>query len=381
MRALELPRVVFFGRSGAEACRFFNLDLADWAGAGLKVLAIDPLYALDPEALERRCRDDIAFTMERLRRSPTVRPDFDLAPYHRDKLEALEAFLVDRQAHPASYSAGALPELPLTDHCFDLVLSGHLLFAYAPLADGGLNEHDDLDLAWHRRALAELLRVCRRELRIYPAHTITLPTRVQRETPRCCGSAGKALPRNGRNQPRRLQLGDEPEGGRIAEAIGEEHPIEVVTFVLDHPRVEALHRAIDRLAVGIHARVVQPTPARHTTTESRHAQAALPAPVALVPQGCEHRVDQHGAGDRRGVGIARVGPVAAEQHHPQGHADLGGGEAGAAAGHHGVVQIHDQLPHGRGVHIGHSHGDLAQAWITEPQHRQHRHCLEPFRTS
>ena len=194
---MELPRVVFFGRSGAEACRFFNLDLADWAGAslldcpggpgsllplarraGLEVLAIDPLYALDPAALERRCRDDIAFTMERLRRSPTVRPDFDLAPYHRDKLEALEAFLVDRQAHPAAYSAGALPALPLADRSFDLVLSGHLLFAYAPLADGGLNEHDDLDLAWHRRALAELLRVCRRELRIYPAHTITLPARV-----------------------------------------------------------------------------------------------------------------------------------------------------------------------------------------------------------
>ncbi len=197
MRALELPRVVFFGRSGAEACRFFNLDLADWAGAslldcpggpgsllplargaGLEVLAVDPLYALEPEALERRCREDIAFTMERLGRSPTVRPDFDLAPYHRDKLEALEAFLVDRQVHPAAYRAGALPELPLPDRSVDLVLSGHLLFAYAPLADGGLNEHDDLDLAWHRRSLAELLRVCRRELRIYPAHTITLPTRV-----------------------------------------------------------------------------------------------------------------------------------------------------------------------------------------------------------
>ena len=31
-----------------------------------------------------------------------------------------------------------------------------------------------LDLDWHRRALAELCRVSRREVRLYPAHTIAL---------------------------------------------------------------------------------------------------------------------------------------------------------------------------------------------------------------
>lgn len=188
---------MFFGRTGVEACRFFNLNLNEWRGAslldcpggpgslaalarcyGLEVRAVDPLYALELEALERRCRKDIAFTMERLRQSSTLRADFNLEPYHQDKLEALEVFLADRQAHPESYIAGALPELPLADSSFDLVLSGHLLFAYAPLADGGLHEVDCFDLAWHRRALAELLRVCRQELRIFPAHSITLPTRV-----------------------------------------------------------------------------------------------------------------------------------------------------------------------------------------------------------
>lgn len=189
--------MVFFGRTGVEACRFFNLNLAEWQGtslldcpggpgslaplargSGLEVLAVDPLYALEPEALEQRCREDIAFTMQRLRQSSTRRPDFNLEPYELEKMEALEAFLADRQAHPESYIPGALPELPMADASFDLVLSGHLLFAYAPLADGGLHEVDCFDLAWHHRALAELLRVCRRELRIFPAHTITLPTRV-----------------------------------------------------------------------------------------------------------------------------------------------------------------------------------------------------------
>jgi hypothetical protein len=34
-----------------------------------------------------------------------------------------------------------------------------------------------LDLAWHRRALAELCRLSRREVRLYPAHTIAQQAR------------------------------------------------------------------------------------------------------------------------------------------------------------------------------------------------------------
>jgi hypothetical protein len=30
---MELPRVVFFGRTGSDALQFFVLDLADWRGA------------------------------------------------------------------------------------------------------------------------------------------------------------------------------------------------------------------------------------------------------------------------------------------------------------------------------------------------------------
>jgi SAM-dependent methyltransferase len=90
--------------------------------AGLDVLAIDPLYELPPEEMERRCREDIHFTMERLRQSPTVRADFELGPYQQAKLDALELFLSDRQAHPETYQAGALPELALEDNSFDLVL-------------------------------------------------------------------------------------------------------------------------------------------------------------------------------------------------------------------------------------------------------------------
>lgn len=61
--------------------------------------------------------------------------------------------------------AASLPSLPFKSGSFDLALCGHLLFAYSPLADGGLFEDDCFDLAWH-------------QVRIYPAHTASRPARI-----------------------------------------------------------------------------------------------------------------------------------------------------------------------------------------------------------
>jgi hypothetical protein len=76
-----------------------------------------------------------------------------------------------RAAQPGDYVVAALPQLPFADQSFHLVLSGSLLLSYAPVADGGLMEGEGLDLAWHERALKELLRVAAEEVRLYPAHT------------------------------------------------------------------------------------------------------------------------------------------------------------------------------------------------------------------
>jgi hypothetical protein len=109
--------------------------------------------------------------------SPTLRPDFDLEACRLEHLDSLREFLADRQAHPDRYLAASLPDLPFADRSFDLVLSGHLLFSYAPLGDGGLMAGEGSDLDWHRRALAELCRVSREQVRLYPAHTIALEAR------------------------------------------------------------------------------------------------------------------------------------------------------------------------------------------------------------
>lgn len=188
---MEFQQVVFYGRLGEHALAMFNLNPADWRGArvldcpggpgslsallraeGLNVTAVDPLYALSAEELEQRALADLATSMDKLAGSPVIRPDFDLHACRQSHLEALAAFLADRRAHPDRYVAASLPELPFADQSFDLVLCGHLLFSYAPISAGGLMAEPGLDLAWHRRALAELLRLSRRAVRLYPAHTV-----------------------------------------------------------------------------------------------------------------------------------------------------------------------------------------------------------------
>lgn len=192
---MQFASVVFYGRLGEQALRMFNLaaELPTWRGLrvldcpggpgslsallraeGCDVTAVDPLYALEPAELERRALADLDHTLVIQASSPTLRPDFDLAACRQEHLQALQAFLTDRSAHPDRYVAAALPQLPFADGSFDLVLCGHLLFSYAPLAAGGLMAGEGLDLAWHRRALTELCRVSRREVRLYPAHTIAL---------------------------------------------------------------------------------------------------------------------------------------------------------------------------------------------------------------
>ncbi|MEB3185045.1 MAG: methyltransferase domain-containing protein [Cyanobacteriota bacterium] len=194
---MEFDQVIFYGRLGRQALAMFNLDPAQWRGkrvldcpggpgslsaelraGGVDVTAVDPLYALGEAELEQRALADLEAALATMASSHDIRPDFDLAVCRQEHLEALEAFVRDRHAHPDRYVAASLPELPFADQSFDLVVCGHLLFSYAPRSAGGLMPEPGLDLAWHRLALAELQRVSRRSVRLYPAHTIERQARL-----------------------------------------------------------------------------------------------------------------------------------------------------------------------------------------------------------
>ncbi|SBO42068.1 class I SAM-dependent methyltransferase [Cyanobium sp. NIES-981] len=188
---MQFDRVLSFGRTGEELLAMFGLDPQEVGGLqvldcpggpgslscllrrlGAAPTAVDPSYGLSAHDLEARTLEDIARVAAQQPGDPTFRDDFDREGYFRAKQEAFRQFQADRQEHPQNYLAAALPRLPFADQSFDLVLSGSLLFAYAPVGDGGLLQGAGLDLDWHAAALQELLRVCRRELRVYPAHTL-----------------------------------------------------------------------------------------------------------------------------------------------------------------------------------------------------------------
>lgn len=72
--------------------------------------------------------------------------------------QSVQNFADDIRRRPERYVGGGLPLLPFAETSFDLVLSSHLLFSYA----------DRFDDAFHVEAIAELMRVARDELRIFP---------------------------------------------------------------------------------------------------------------------------------------------------------------------------------------------------------------------
>jgi SAM-dependent methyltransferase len=129
--------------------------------AGADAVAVDPVYVRPPSEVAAEVVVEVdrgtAWTEANVGRFLW---DWHGSPEGHRRLRAgsSERFAADLLAHPERYHAGALPDLPYDDGSFDLVLSSHLLFTYT----------DRLDRAFHLAALAELARVSRHEVRVFP---------------------------------------------------------------------------------------------------------------------------------------------------------------------------------------------------------------------
>lgn len=145
------------------------LDCPGGAGgfaAGVRVMggvvtSVDPVYAMGRDALISRADTDTrngnAYVLEH--------PDLYIWGFFRDaddhlsrRLGGLDAFAGDFHGPGTRHVVSALPDLPFRDRAFRLVLSAHLLFTYP----------DHLDMQAHRAALAELVRLARDEVRVFP---------------------------------------------------------------------------------------------------------------------------------------------------------------------------------------------------------------------
>ena len=136
----------------------FVAELAVRGGAGV---AVDPVYAHGLEAVRRSAAASLtAGTATVVDHADRFVWRWYGNPERRGRMRAVaaERFLHDITYRPSAYLAGALPHLPLASGSADLVLCSHLLFTWS----------DRLNVEWHRAALADLVRVTRGEVRIFP---------------------------------------------------------------------------------------------------------------------------------------------------------------------------------------------------------------------
>lgn len=144
-----------------DCCAGASSFVADVVAGGGTAVAVDPAYAWSAAALATAAADGLGDGNQIIdHHGDQFVWDWYGTPQRRDQLrrEAAARFLADLDRRPASYVAAALPRLPFTDGSFDLVVCSHLLFTWS----------DVLDADWHLAAIAEMVRVARRDVRIFP---------------------------------------------------------------------------------------------------------------------------------------------------------------------------------------------------------------------
>lgn len=183
----DFEGVVFFGRCINEYVAMFNLNLdemrgkqildcssgpaafaVDAAAKGIQVTACDPLYVNDVATLRNIIDDHSAIVYEKQKSAMSLfYPEVVSVPQRR---KAMDRFLKDfvHGKLMGRYVPGVLPNLPFAGNHFDTTLCANLLFIYSDIESGGMLQNSTLDYDFHARAVKELLRVTKNDVRIYP---------------------------------------------------------------------------------------------------------------------------------------------------------------------------------------------------------------------
>lgn len=167
-RMFALPRELE-GKKLLDVAGGASSFAADCFARGIDATAVDPRYALTPEAMLTDAREEIETSTEKLR---ALSHKLDWTFYgnielHREgRLASFARFAADYSA-PGSrgrYISGSLPSLPMADDAYDIVLCSHFLFLYA----------DQFGPEFHEQALMDMIRVCRPggQVRVYPLITL-----------------------------------------------------------------------------------------------------------------------------------------------------------------------------------------------------------------
>ena len=179
--SLELKRVVLLGRTFQEYISYFGLNPTELRGQrvldiasgvssfcaeaneqGISTTAFDLIYDLSSEQIKNRCEPDLDFVVSEIGRVKAYRWEFYKSPegMRAFRERAYRKFLKDYTHRQSRYISGRLPELPFKTGEFDLSLTSYLLFVY--------EDQKPFDYEFHKKSLLEIMRVTRREARMYP---------------------------------------------------------------------------------------------------------------------------------------------------------------------------------------------------------------------
>lgn len=182
---LELEQIVFIGRTFEEYMMMFNLTTEEITGKiildcpggacsfssharkwGADPTAADIAYEHENDKLAVKGFQDIVHTIKQMEQVQDKYNWQQFGSIHglkEERVRAITDCVEDMRNFPERYVASVLPELPFADEQFDLTLSAHFLFTYA----------DRLAADFHVQTILELLRVTKRELRIFPTVDLT----------------------------------------------------------------------------------------------------------------------------------------------------------------------------------------------------------------
>ncbi|MCM3172692.1 SAM-dependent methyltransferase [Paenibacillus sp. MER 99-2] len=177
---LNLERIIFIGRTFEEYRDIFNLSNEDIlnnkildcpAGAcsftsianrlGGDVTAADIAYSHPVQQLKKKGLLDVEHGIENIGK---VKQNYvwnyfkTVDELRSSRMGALTDCTDDMCVNSNRYLAATLPQLPFQHNQFDITLSAHFLFMYS----------DRLDLSFHQATIRELMRVTRKEIRVFP---------------------------------------------------------------------------------------------------------------------------------------------------------------------------------------------------------------------
>ena len=132
---------------------------------GRIVYGLDPVYNMPLAAITEQVEHGVEITIKNIRSEPdryVWGPVFkDPAQHARARRAAAAEFLESYGSYPGrggAYVAGSVADIPFSNDSVDIVVCSHLLFTHSATLTP-----DD-----HVTAIAEMVRVARREVRIFP---------------------------------------------------------------------------------------------------------------------------------------------------------------------------------------------------------------------